>query len=99
MSTYLHDVADEAILGLGLPPQTVTSTVTGSTQDLLAGDGPCVAYQQVGAVSGTTPSLAGKIQESADGTTWTDIAASAFTAVTASNNFQAVSFERTQRYL
>ena len=99
MSTKLHDVADQMILGAGLPPQTITASVNGSTADMVAGDGSCFAIQQVGAVSGTSPTLAGQIQESSDGSTWTNVTNGAFATVTASNNYQAVSFERTKRYL
>jgi hypothetical protein len=99
MSTKLHDVADQAILGQGLVPQTITSSTNGTGVDLLAGDGSCFALQLVGAVSGTTPTLAGKIQESPDNSTWADIPNATFSSVTASNSYQAVSFERTQRYL
>src|SRR5947199_6028203 len=100
MSTKLHDVANQAILGVGLAPQTITATATGSAGDMLAGDGPCFAIQQIGTVSGTTPTLAGKIQESADGSTnWTDVSGATFTTVTASTNTQAITFDRTKRYL
>jgi hypothetical protein len=51
-------------------------------------------------VSGTSPTLAGKIQESADGSTnWTDISGATFTTVTASTNTQAIAFDRTKRFL
>jgi hypothetical protein len=44
--------------------------------------------------------LAGKIQESADGSTnWADISGATFTTVTASDNVQAISFDRTLRYV
>ena len=43
--------------------------------------------------------LAGKIQESADGTTWTDISGATFTTVTATDNVQAITFDRSQRYV
>jgi hypothetical protein len=99
MSTKLHDVADQAILGQGLVPQTATTTATGTGVDLLSGDGSCFALQLVGAVSGTSPTLAGKIQESADNSTWADVSGATFTTVSAANNYQAISFERTQRYL
>ncbi|HEV3145065.1 MAG TPA: hypothetical protein VGZ47_14340 [Gemmataceae bacterium] len=99
MSTKLHDVADQMILGSGLAPQTITASANGSTADMINGDGSCFAIQQVGTVSGTSPTLAGKIQESSDGTTWTDVANATFASVTASNNYQAISFERTKRYL
>ncbi|HLW66886.1 MAG TPA: hypothetical protein VKS79_16345 [Gemmataceae bacterium] len=99
MSTKLHDVADQMILGDGLPPQTITSTTNGSSADMINGDGSCFAIQQVGTVSGTSPTLAGKIQESSDGSTWSDVTNATFTQVTASSNYQAISFERTKRYL
>ncbi|HZT82960.1 MAG TPA: hypothetical protein VFA26_22210 [Gemmataceae bacterium] len=99
MSTKLHDVASQAILGVGAPPQTATGTVTGTGGDMLAGDGRCFAIQQVGAVSGTSPTLDGKVQESSDNSTWTDVAGAAFAQVTASNNYQAITFDRTKRYL
>jgi hypothetical protein len=99
MSTKLHDVANEMLLGPSLPPQTITASTNGSGIDMLNGDGSCVAIQQVGTVGGTSPTLAGKIQESSDNSTWTDVANATFTSVTASNNNQAISFERTKRYL
>src|SRR5579859_367225 len=89
MSTKLLDVADQAILGNGLAPQTITATTNGASADMIAGDGPCFAIQQIGTVSGTSPTLAGKIQESSDGSTWTDVANATFTSVTASTNTQA----------
>src|SRR4051812_43831662 len=100
MSTKLHDVARQAILNVGLTPRTATATVSGAAGDLLAGDGRCFAIQQVGAVSGTTPTLAGKIQESADGSTgWADIPGATFTAVSTADNVQAITFDRTLRYV
>jgi hypothetical protein len=99
MSTKLHDLANQALLGLGLAPQTVTATVNGPGADLLAGDGRCFAIQQVGTVSGTSPTLNGKIQESSDNSTWTDIADAVFATVTASTNTQAITFDRSKRYV
>ena len=100
MSTKLQDVADQAILGAGLTPQTVTSSLNGAAADMINADGLCFAIQQIGSVTGTSPTLAGKIQESADGSTgWTDIPGAAFTTVTSSTNTQALAFERTKRYL
>jgi hypothetical protein len=100
MSTKIQDFANQVILGVGAAPQTATSTVTGSSGDLLAGDGRCFALQQVGAVSGTAPTLDGKIQESSDGSTnWTDITGATFTQVTATGNYQAITFDRSKRYV
>ena len=99
MSTKLHDFARHAILNTGLTPRTVTSSVNGSAVDLLTGDGRCFALQQVGTVSGTSPTLAGKIQESADGTTWSDIPGATFATVSGNDNVQAITFDRTLRFV
>lgn len=100
MSTKLNDIANQVILGVGLAPQTVTSSTNGAAADMISGDGPCFAIQQIGTVSGSSPMLAGKIQESDDGLTgWSDINEATFTTVTASTNYQAVTFQRTKRYL
>ena len=80
-------------------PATVNDTNNGLAVDLIDADGSCVAVQTVGAVGGTTPSITGKIQESADNSTWTDVSGATFTAVTASSNVQTIVFERTKRYL
>ena len=99
MSTKLSDVANNAQVGVSVYPATVNDTNGGTAIDLLDADGPCFAVQVVGTVGGTSPSLTGKIQESSDNSTWTDVAGAAFTAVTASGNVQTITFERTRRYL
>jgi hypothetical protein len=99
MTTKLHDFANQALLGFGLAPQTVTGSVNGSSGDFLAGDGRCFALQQVGAVSGTSPTLDGKVQESSDNSIWTDIPGATFTTVTGSSNYQAITFDRTKRFV
>jgi hypothetical protein len=100
MSTKLHDLARQAILGFGLSPRTLTASVNGTAADLLAGEGRCFAIQTVGTLGGTSPALAGKLQESADGVTgWADIGGATFTTVTASDNVQAITFDRTLRYV
>jgi|SRR3989344_944675 len=70
-----------------LRPQTATSTQTGAAIDTLGYNSASVALE-VGAVSGTSPTLDVAIEESADGSTgWANVAS--FTQVTASNNSQA----------
>ena len=98
MSTTLHDVKNQAQLGASFFPITLEAAETGISVDLLNADGPCFAIQAIGTVGGTTPSLTGKIQESSDGSTWTDISGAVFTAVTASENVQVLNFQRTKRY-
>lgn len=62
------------------------------------------AVQVTGIVTGTTPTANGKMQESTDGTTWTDAVYStggatvAFAQVTTSNNVQVLSYYGTKRY-
>ena len=99
MSTSLHDFARQAVLNVGVTPRTITGNLNGATGDLIAGDGRCFAVQQVGTITGTGVSLAGKVQESADGTTWADVADAVFATVTTNDNVQAVTFSRTQRYV
>ena len=99
MSTKLSDVQNNALVGASAYPATVNDTNNGAAIDLLDADGPCFAIQVVGTIGGTSPSLTGKIQESADNSTWTDVAGAAFTAVTAASNVQTITFERTKRYL
>jgi hypothetical protein len=100
MSTKLHDVANTAVLGQSLTPRTITVTTNGAAIDLLTGDGRCFAVQMVGTVSGSSPTLAGKIQESAGGSTnWSDISGATFTTVTASDNLQSITFDRSLRYV
>jgi hypothetical protein len=72
-------------------PATATATITGAAIDLQQYIGVLKVSQHVGAVSGTTPTLDGKIQDSADGSTFADLATPlAFTEVTASTNTQAL---------
>lgn len=68
-----------------------TSTVTTSAVDVRQYKGGMVIQQLVGVVSGTTPTLNGKLQTSADGSTgWTDISGATFTEVTATDNMQKI---------
>jgi hypothetical protein len=99
MSTKLHDLPNNAALLHGLSPRTLTASANGSSADLIEGDGRCFAIQAIGTVGGTSPSLSGKIQESANGSSWTDISGATFTAVTTTDNLQAISFDRTQRFV
>ncbi len=99
MSTQLHDFKNQAILGAAPYPVAATTTDSGSAVDLGEGDGRCFAIQQIGAISGSGAILTGKIQESADNSTFTDISGATFTAVTTASNLQVISFERTRRYV
>lgn len=80
-------------------PGEVDDTDVGSTLDFNGLSTTVKAYQVIGAVSGTGPTFDGKVQESTDGTTWTDVIGATFTTVTSSNNNQEITFTRTKRYL
>src|SRR5262249_236862 len=82
-----------------LTPRTITVTTNGAADDILTGDGRCFAIQAVGSLGGTAPTLAGKIQESPDGSTWSDIGGATFTQVTTSANVHAITFDRTLPYV
>ena len=99
MSTKFQDVASAALLNSGLYPQSVSASGTGPSIDLLQADGRCFAVQHVGALGGTAPTVTGKIEESSDGSTWSDVSGATFTVVSASNNVQIISFDRTKRYV
>jgi hypothetical protein len=100
MSTKIQDFANQAYLKAASgTPTAKTSTVTGTGLDFITGDGRCFAIQNVGTVSGTSPTLNGRIQESADNSTWSDVSGATFTQVTASTSLQIITFDRTLRYL
>ncbi len=83
-------------------PDRETSTVTGAAVDLNGYIGGLEIYQSVGTVSGTSPTLDGKIQDSADGSTgWADISGETWTQVTASDANQAItiSADSAKRYI
>lgn len=67
-----------------------TSTVTATGVDVSDYTGPLLVVQNVGTVSGTTPTLDGKIQDSADDSSYADVSGAAFTQVTASNSTQTL---------
>jgi hypothetical protein len=98
MSTALHDLASAAFVAAGLYPDTKTSSPTGSAIDMISADGPCFAVQQVGDISADT-ALAGRIEQSADGTTWEAIDDAEFADVTADNDVQVIRFVRSARYV
>jgi hypothetical protein len=104
MANVKGDISQELISG------SLFATSTGVTTDANAQgvsvDGaPAVtniytAIQIVGGLAGTgTPTLTSKVQESTDGTTWTDVTGGAFTAVTTTSNVQAIPFKPTKRYI
>lgn len=66
---------------------TATATATGTGVDTLGYNSAAVALE-VGVVSGTSPTLDVKIQDSADNSTFADVTGLTFTQVTATGNSQ-----------
>lgn len=80
-------------------PGEVDDTDNGASIDMNAYGLTFLAYQIIGGVSGSGPTLDGKIQESANGSSWSDIVGATFTQVGASNNRQAITVTRSMRYV
>ena len=99
MSTQLHDFKNQAIIGSSPSPVAVTGSDGGASIDLGEGDGRCFAIQQIGSVAGSGATVTGKIQESSDNSTFTDVSGATFTAVNSTGNLQVITFERTKRYV
>lgn len=99
MSTQLGDFKNAVQTSPAIYPVSVNDTNNSSGVDMIDADGRCFAVQVIGAVTGTSPTLTGKIQESADNATWSDVTGATFTAVTAASNAQVIVFDRTKRYL
>src|SRR5947207_292321 len=77
----------------GTPITSINKATTGavttsknSTKINGGGYANCVAYLNVTAASGTSPTLDVKFQDSADGTTWYDVPSGAFTQKTATGS-------------
>jgi hypothetical protein len=77
------------IAALGYPAAQ-TTTYNGTGVDVSAMKGILKVTQEVGTVSGTTPNLVGKIQDSADNSSFADVTNAAFAAVTTANNIQSI---------
>lgn len=101
-TTHLHDLKNNLLADDGantIKPQTATSTVTGAAVDLVNGEGNAFAILHVGTVSGTTPTLDVKIQESdTSGGTYADITGATIAQVTASDKLRVINFKRTKRF-
>jgi len=81
-------------------PLLRTSTVTGTGVDVRDYQGVLKVIQQVGAIA-NTPTLDGKIQDSADNSNWADVSGYTFTQVTAADNIQTLGVDtrKVRRYI
>lgn len=83
-------------------PAARTADFDGTAFDTLDYEGDILVLQEVNAVTGTTPSLAGLIKHSdTSGGAYTAVSGATFTAVTAANNRQAKSVRigETKRFI
>ena len=102
VGNFMYDLKNELTFASIVDIAAKTTTVTSSAVDLLGKIGKQVVQQNVGTVSGTTPTLDGKIQDSDDGSTgWADVTGVTFTQVTTSNSLQqaVIDTRSTKRYI
>lgn len=103
MAGIFLDLENNAVLGTGDTIAAVTQTTTGASvdfKDVVGNMG--TALLRVATVSGSgspAPGMTAKIQESTDGTTWTDASGGGFTQVTTTGNVQLCSFRTLKRYV
>jgi hypothetical protein len=105
----LHDLNQAALWKSAILPSSrgagVTTSITGVSMDMIEGDGMCHLISNMVFFSGTGgPTFDSKVQESTDGTTWTDITGAALTQITTAATTgaiapQIIQFQRTKRYL
>ena len=98
MSTYIDDLRSSAAVAAGQYPDTLTTSTNGPSVNLATGDGPCFAIQIVGEAPGDG-TIDGRIEQSADNTTWTAISGATFTQLTGSNDIQVIRFHRSAKYV
>ena len=98
MSTHINDFASAVAVHTSVVPATYTAALNGNAADLIAADGACFAVQQIGAFT-EGPTWTGRIEQSADGTSWSAISGATFVAVTAGPDTQVIRFTRTARYV
>lgn len=96
------DLADGATTYQLAPPQTISTTLTGSSVDMGPADGrEQFATQSIGGAS-AGDTLDGALEESTTGSgSWTTLSGGAFTQVTGSgdNTVETIRFRRTKRYV
>ena len=74
-------------------PAARTATLTGTGFDVSAYNGNITFVQNVGVVSGTNPTWAGTIEDSANDSDYTAVSGAAFTSVTSSTNLQTLNVD------
>lgn len=110
--TYINDVASNALALQGACPGggTVAGTTgftAGTTNDFMQTQGQCTLIQTIGNMTGNSPTLQTRVEESTDGTTWTTVSGGSMAvynglttaATTPVNACRVLTFQRTKRYL
>jgi hypothetical protein len=98
MSAHINDFASAVAVHAAVAPSIHTAALNGDAVDLIDSDGECFAVQQIGSFE-ESHTWTGRIEQSADGTSWSAISGAAFTAVAGSDNTQVIRFTRTARYV
>jgi hypothetical protein len=78
-----------------------TATANGTGVDIQQFQGRVKVIQEIGTVSGTTPTCDCKIQDSEDNSSFADVTGLTFTQVTAQNNLQSIAVDsrKVRRYI
>lgn len=101
MSTHLNDLASAALVKVAVVPAVITADIStpAISCDMIEGDGNVTCSVILGAINAATGGTI-QVQESTDGSTWTNITAGLLTFVNTDDNTVAmVNFQRTKRYL
>lgn len=94
MTSILNTLAQVVVAVLGdANPASKSATYTSTGFDLQGYEGEIVVTQHIGAVGGTSPTWDGKIQDSADNSSFADVTGATLTQVTASNNVQGLKLD------
>ena len=105
MSNKINDWANGITYApaIAAPTVALVTSITGSAFDAIALDGNMGAKQNVGTAISTSFTFTGKIQESDTATgTYADISGASFPAITSTTGaviVNAISFQRTKRWL
>lgn len=76
-----------------LRPAARTASANGTGVDLQQYQGRVKVTQEIGTVSGTSPTCATKIQDSADNSSFADVTGLTFTGVTASDQSESIAVD------
>lgn len=98
MSAHISDLASAVAVRQAVAPSAHTAALNGDPIDMIDADGECFAVQQIGFFE-DAQSWTGRVEQSANATSWAAISGAAFAAVTAGPDTQVIRFARTARYL